>query len=164
MGKTLLMLCLFIFSSSVASATDLVDTLNKKFKKISFPHEEVTAKITIVTPVIYLKGNKKEHDAFRALQVHEKLVSIFKQNGWEKDNQLLTDVIDAGEIELEIGEGMTLKFDKTFRLKAFVHQCDSPMTKYRGGDINEFFTKNVLEEAEECFTYEEKLQGKNYPY
>ena len=148
----------------MANATNLVDTLNKKFKKISFPYEEVTAKISIVTPVNYLKGNKKEFNALRALQIHEKLVSIFKQNGWMKENQVLTDVVDVGKIELEIGEGMSLKFDKTFRLKAFVHQCDSPMRKYRGGDINEFFTKKVMEKAEECFTYDEKLQGKNYPY
>ena len=48
-------------------------------------------------------------------------------------------------------------------LKAFVHQCDYPMRKYRGGDINELF-KRIVEKLEEYFTVDEKLQGKNYPY
>ena len=82
----------FIHTHIKEDAQDLVDSLNKKFKKISFPHEEVTAKITIVTPLLYHRGNKKGHDVLRTLQVQEKLVSIFKQNGWVKENQLLSDI------------------------------------------------------------------------
>ena len=38
------------------------------------------------------------------------------------------------------------------------------MRKYRGGDVNVFFSK-IVEEAEKCFPYDdEKVQGKNYPY
>ena len=59
---------------------------------------------------------------------------------------------------------MNLKLKETLRLKAYVYQCDMPMHKYRGGSLDEFFKKDVLEKAEQCFTYNEKLQGKNYPY
>lgn len=153
-----------LLSSGSAMATTLVDTLTKRFKKIEFPHDEVTAVIHLETKVNYLRGNTKEQDVMRSMLVQEKAVDTFKQNGWRMDDQLQTGVIDAGKIEFEVGEGMTLKFDQTLRLKAYVHQCDSPMHKFRGGDINEFFTKQVLEKAEECFTYDEKLQGKNWPY
>jgi hypothetical protein len=164
------LICLFFTAATFSvsapgvQATTLTDTLTKKFKKIEFPHDEVIAVIHLKTKVNYLRGNAKEQDIMRSMLIQEKAVDTFKQAGWQVDDQLQTGTVDAGKIEFEVGEGMTLKFDQTLRLKAYVHQCDSPMHKYRGGDINEFFTKQVLEKAEECFTYDEKLQGKNYPY
>ena len=152
-----------LFSVSLADATTLVDTLNKTYKKSSFPHDTVQVRITIQTPITYLSGNNKSQDANRSLMVHEKLVDTFKSNGWSNEDKLLTNVLDAGIVELELGEGMSLQLDKTLRLKAFVHQCESPMFKYRGGDITEFFNK-IIEKSEYCFTYDEHLQGKNWPY
>ena len=158
------LLAIFILWGQIATATTLVDTLNKKFKKIDFPYDEVTVQITITTKLYYLRGNRNQTDFFKTLRIHEKLVHIFRKNGWFPDNPLLTDVIDVGKIELEIGEGMNLKSKRLLRLKAFVHQCDHPRKKYRGGDINEFFENTVLKKAEKCFTYDEGLQGRNYPY
>ena len=167
MLKSLISLCtitLLFLSASLASATTLSDTLNKRFKKISYPNDEVVASITLQTEIPDISGDRIKDSVLLAYKTQAKLVSIFKQNGWQKADMLLVDSIDAGVIELELGKGMNLKFKDTLRLKAYVYQCDMPMHKYRGGSIDEFFQKDVLEKAEECFTYDEKLQGKNYPY
>ena len=155
---------IFLFCSSPAAATTLVDTLNKHFKKISYPNDEITAQMTLQTEIPEISGDKSEDSFLLAYKVQAKLVSVFKKNGWKADDQLQVDPIDAGLIELKLGKGMNLKFKETLRLKAFVYQCDMPMHKYRGGKLEKFFKKDVLEKAEECFTYDEKLQGKNYPY
>ena len=147
-----------MFSGSSANATTYVSTLNKEFKTIAFPYDDITVTIHIETKLHYLKGNSKKKDIVRTLQIHEKAVSIFTQNGWNSNNQLLIDTVDVGKIQLEVGEGMNLKFEETLRLKAFVHQCDFPMTKYRGGDISKFFENTVLKKVEKCLTYNEKLQ------
>jgi hypothetical protein len=42
----LLSFALFIFYSSLATATTLVDTFDKKFKKINSPNDEVSVKIS----------------------------------------------------------------------------------------------------------------------
>ena len=92
------------------------------------------------------------------------MVSTFMNSGWQTDDQLQIDPIDAGLIELKPEDGLNLEQKPRLHFKAFVYQCDQPMKKYRGENIDEFFRKKVLEKAEGCFTYEEKLQGKNYPY
>lgn len=166
MQKYFILLCLITFlllSVSLVSATTLVDSLNKHFKKISYPSDEVVVKITIQTEIPDIFGESKKESVLLAYRTQAKLVSVFQQNGWN-DNPLLINDIDAGIIELELGKGMNLKLKETLRLKAYVHQCDMPMHKYRGGSIDKFFEKEVLEKAEQCFTYDEKLQGKNYPY
>lgn len=152
----ILIIC-FLYGSQV-HATTFVDTLHKKFKRSSFPYEEVTAIISIETKLHHLKGNDIKQDFFQVLQIHRKAVDIFTRNGWRTDGEFKIDTINAGKIELEVGEGLNLKLNKTLRLKAFVHQCDWPMKKYRGGDIDEFFRNSVLEKAEKCFTHDEKLQ------
>ena len=167
MPKSLISLCtitLLLLSVSLASATTLSDTLKKRFKKISYPNDEVVASITLQTEIPDIPGDRIKDSVLLAYKTQAKLISVFKQNGWQEADTLLVDSIDAGLIELELGKGMNLKFKDTLRLKAYVHQCDMPMHKYRGGSIDEFFLKQVLEKAEECFTYDEKLQGKNYPY
>lgn len=40
--------------------------------------------------------------------------------------KLLINTIDAGKIELEIGEGVNLRFNETLWLKAFVHHVINP--------------------------------------
>ncbi|GEM_PF-5428022 len=167
MPKSFISLCtisLLFLSVSLASATTLSDTLNKSFKKISYPNDEVVASITIQTEIPDISGHRIKDSVLLAYKTQAKLVSVFKQNGWHKADELLADSIDAGLIELELGKGMNLKFKETLRLKAYVYQCDMPMHKYRVGNIEKFFEKDVLEKAEECFTYDEKLQGENYPY
>ena len=167
MGKSFISLGTITFlllSVSLASATTLVDTLNKRFKKISYPNDEIVASITLQTEIPDISGDHTEDSVLLAYKIQAMLVSVFKQNGWQAEDALLVDSINAGLIELELDKGMNLKLKETLRLKAFVHQCNMPMHKYRGGSLDEFFQKQVLGKAEQCFTYDEKLQGKNYPY
>jgi hypothetical protein len=163
MIKVVLCACLLFFcQTSVASATELTDTLTRGFKKIEHPQEEVVVKIAINTQLTHLSGNNKNQEVVQAYDIHKKLLYTLKQNGWADKPLALADV-DVGKVEVELGEGMSMKMKKTFRMKAFIHQCDMPMRKYRGGDVDEFFKKIVVD-AEECFTHDEKLQGRNYPY
>ena len=158
----ILLVCLF--APQFTFATTLSDSLIKRFKTISYPEKEVTAQITLQTEIPEISGDRIEDSVLLAYNTQAKLVSVFKKNGWQADDPLQVDMIDAGVIELELGKGMNLKRKETLRLKAYVYQCDMPMHKYRGGKIEKFFEKDVLEKAEQCFTYDEKLQGKNYPY
>ena len=155
---------ILFLSACPVFATSLSDSLIKRFKTISYPEKEVIARITLKTEVPQIKGDRMEDSVLFAYKVQSKLVSVFKKNGWHTDDPLQVDPIDAGVIELELGKGMNLKFKETLRLKAYIYQCDMPMHKYRGGNLDKFLQKDVLEKAEECFTYDEKLQGKNYPY
>ncbi|MCF6267094.1 MAG: hypothetical protein L3J57_11175 [Desulfuromusa sp.] len=157
-------LCLMFTPVNFASATTLVDSLNKQFKRFNYPHEPVTTRITLQTEIPEIVGDRTEDTVLLAYKAQAKLVSVFQNNGWQPEDTLLADVIDVGLIELKLGKGMNLKFKETLRIKVFVHQCDFPMHKYRGGNIEKFFAGQVLEKAEECFTADEKLQGKNYPY
>ena len=155
---------ILFLSACPVFATTLSDSLIKRFKTISYPEKEVVVRITLKTDVPKIEGDRIEDSVLLSYKVQSKLVSVFKKNGWNTDNPLQVDIINAGLIELELGKGMNLKFKDTLRLKAYVYQCDMPMHKYRGGNIEKFFEKQVLEKAEQCFTYDEKLQGKNYPY
>lgn len=157
-------LCLTLLTVDFAGATTLVDSLNKQFKRFDYPHETVTARITLQTEIPDIVGDRLEDSVLLAYKIQAKLVSVFKKNGWQPEDSLLTDVLDAGLVELEVDKGMNLKFGETLRLKAFVYQCDFPMRKYRGGSIEKFFEGQVLEKEEECFTADEKLREKNYPY
>ena len=145
-------------------ATTLSDSLIKRFKTIGYPEKEVVARITLKTDIPQIEGDRIEDSVLFAYKVQSKLVSVFKKNGWNTDDPLQVDFIDAGVIELKLGKGINLKFKETLRLKAYVYQCDTPMHKYRGGNLDKFFEKDVLEKAEQCFTYDVKLQGKRYPY
>ena len=154
----ILFMIIFYGYGTPGNTTTLIDTLNKQFKKQTFPFNKITTIISIETKVDDLSGPTPKKTLFRTFQIHKKAVNTFIQNGWNTNSQFFIDTINVGKIELKIGEGMNLKFDKTLRLKAFVHQCDHPMKKYRGGDINEFFRNKVLKKAEECLKYNNQLQ------
>lgn len=139
-----------------ANATSLVETMQKQFKKNDLFLETVIVKITVSTQVAYLKGNRRKNDFLRALKIHNNLIHVFKQNGWNKDRGFSENMVDGGLIELEIGEGMNLKFEEMLRLKAFIYPCESPMNKYRGGELGEFFKKVVIR-TEKCLTEKLKL-------
>jgi len=87
-----------------------------------------------------------------------------EEKGWKPEDPMQVDIVDAGEIQLETGRGMDLKFKETLRLKAFLSPCDNRMVKYRGGSVDKFFKETVIKKTERCLTYEEHLQGENYPY
>lgn len=167
MARRTFSLCILIaplLLASIASATTLSDSLVKRFKTIDLPHQEVTARIVLTTDVPRLDGERNEDTVLLAYRTHAKLVSVFRNNGWQADDPLLIEVIDAGSISLLLDLGMNLKLKETLRLQAYVYPCDPPLFNYRGGSLEQFFQKQVLEKAEQCFTYDEKLQGKNYPY
>jgi len=161
-NKTIFLIIASVFWASSAFAMEITDTLVKQMEESNFPHEKKMVKIRIVTKVDYLRGNEKSEDFERARKIHEMLVRNLGKAKWTKD-KYATDDIDAGTIELEIGEGLTLDLEQSLRLKVFIHQCSEPMRKYRGGDINEFFAK-IIKESEECLTYDNNLKGPNWPY
>ena len=167
MPKGFISLCtilILLFSASLTNATTLSDSLTKHFKTIDYPEKVVAARITLKTNIPQIEGDSVEDSVLFAYKTQSKLVSTFKNHGWQTDDPMQVDMIDAGVIELDLGKGMNLKFKDTLRLKAYIYQCDMPMHKYRGGSLDQFFEKDVLGKAEECFIYNEKLQGKNYPY
>jgi len=145
------MILFALYFNTHVFATEVTDMMVKKFKDISFPHSEKIVRIQVETPVIYLPGKSKERDIIHTVQVHEKIVSVLGKNGWRQKDDLLTDYIDGGKLEVELAEGMNLKLETTQRLKLFLHMCDSPMRKYRGGDLDEFLVK-AIERAEYCLT------------
>ena len=159
---TVCMAAILCFGAS-AMAMEITDTLNKKFKSLNYPYEEETVRLRIKTEMKYLKGNKKEYDELRAIKMQQKVVRVFKQNGWCKDDPLLIESIDGGLVEIVPGEGMDMKFKKTNRLSIFIHMCNFPKRKYRGGDLDEYLNQ-IIEDAEKCLTSDNKLQGKNCPY
>jgi len=162
MKKVIFLIVALTLWTISASAMEISDTLTRQMEESNFPYEKKTVKIRIVTKVDYLRGNEKSEDFERARKIHEMLVRNFGKNKWTKDKYAMDD-IDAGIIELEIGEGLTLDLEQSLRLKVFIHQCSEPMRKYRGGDINEFFGK-IIKESEECLTYDNNLKGPNWPY
>jgi len=159
-----LLLWTILFFTTPSSATEIVDSLDKTFKTIGYPEEEVVVRIAIKTQLLEERGERLEDTYLQAMKVHRKLLSMMMKKGWEQEDPLLIDVIEVGDIQLVTGRGMNLKFQETLRLKAFLSPCDNYMVKYRGGSIDKFFKKTVIEKSEECFTYEEHLQGGNYPY
>ncbi len=165
--KKVTLIVVFLLAVAVSSpavwAMEITDTLSKDFKSTHYPFEEQTVRILIRSEIEYLRGNKKEYDELRTIRMQQKVVSVFKQNGWRKDDPLLVETIGGGLVEIVIGEGTDLKLRKTNRLSLFLNMCDHPKRKYRGGDLNEFLNR-IIEEAEDCLTYEYRLQGKNYPY
>jgi hypothetical protein len=54
---------------------------------------------------------------FRVWDVHKKLIHTFNQNGWA-DKPLAVADIDVGKIDVELGEGVSLKMKKTHRMKS----------------------------------------------
>lgn len=160
----LILFCVVLLLPMTTEATELVDRLDKTFKTTGYPESEVVARMAIRTTITEERGKHLENTYLLAMQVHRKMVSVMEKSGWGQENPLLIDVINAGDISLEPGRGMNLKFKETFRLKAYLEPCDGMMVKYRGGSVEKFFQKTVIEKAEECLTYEKHLQGRNYPY
>ena len=164
MHYIVMFLCWIVLSPTLSLATELVDQLDKQFKTAGYPEEEVVVRMAIKTQILEERGERLEDTYLQAMKVHRKLLSMMEKNGWGQEDSLLIDVIETGGIQLVTGLGMNLKFKETLRLKAYLSSCDGTMVKYRGGSIDKFFQKTVIEKAEDCFTYEEKLQGRNYPY
>ncbi|MBM9514875.1 hypothetical protein [Desulfogranum marinum] len=158
--KIILLLFLLPITSN---ATTLNDTLIKDFKEEHYPYEEVIATINLQTNLKYLQGNSQQQDFFRALKTHEKMVYHYLKNGWSRSNQLNINTINAGLVELVLNEGMTFQAKTTYRISAFIHICNKPHWKYRGGNIDEYF-KKVVSRTEKCLIQVENLQGPNYPY
>ena len=165
-NKTILLLIAFVLNAVLVPeimATELLDTLNKRFKDIGYPYAEKVIRMQVVTGMNYMQSNQREPVILQTVKTHEKVVSVLKKNGWQEDDPMLTDYIHGGKIEIVLEEGMNLKFKKTNRMYIYLHMCDQQRRKYRGQDINEFLNK-IIEDAEYCLTYENRLQGKNYPY
>ena len=148
---------------TISVATELLDTLNKRFKDTGYPYVEKVIRMQVVTGMNYMQSNQREPVILQTVKTHEKVVSVLRKNGWQEDDPMLTDYIHGGKIEIVLEEGMNLKFKKTNRMYIYLHMCDQQRRKYRGQDINEFLNK-IIEDAEYCLTYENRLQGKNYPY
>ena len=159
-----ILFCVVLLLPMATEATELVDSLDKTFKTAGYPESEVVVRMAIRTLITEEHGERLEDTYLQSMKVHRKLHSMMEKNGWGQEDPLLIDVIDAGDIQLVTGRGMNLRFKETLRLKAYLSSCDGTMVKYRGGSIDKFLQKTVIEKAEDCFTYEERLQGRNYPY
>jgi len=159
-----ILFCVALLLPMTTEATELVDRLDKTFKTARYPESEVVVRMAIKTSITEEYEEHLEDTYLQAMKAHRKLLLMMKKNGWRQEDPLSIDVIDVGDIQLVTGRGMNLKFKETLRLKAFLSPCDGYMVKYRGGSVDKFFQKTVIEKTEECFTYEEKLQGRNYPY
>lgn len=155
---------LILLMAAPATATTLVDSLQKRFKKLDYPNEDVTVRITLQTHLSDKVGNQTDESVLLVYRTHAKLVSVFRNNGWTGDDPLRIDGIDVGVIDLIPGPLGHGNHKGNLRLQAYVYACDPPDFKYRGGSLDAFFQKQLLEKAEQCFTYDEQLQGKNYPY
>lgn len=148
---------LLVLPGNVLAGMSLSTKLHKSFKKIAYPHEAQVVGIEIDTKVDYLPGNDKSADLARAGKVHEMLVREFNEAGWREDD-LAADDVTSKNVEIAIGEGLTLNLEESLRLKAFINQCSSPMRKYRGGDVRAFFANEVVGESEYCVTYDNQLE------
>ncbi len=143
---------------------NLSTTLHKTILGIEYPYNEHNVRLEVVTKVDCQTGNRKSDDFEQARKIHEILVQEYAKTGWKED-ELAKDDLDAGKVELVIDEGMNLRFEKTLRMKAYLYQCgDWPMHKYRGGDVREFFGKEVVKKSEACFTQKNGLQWPGWPY
>lgn len=160
----ILSVALLLYACSSVYATTLTDTLIKRFKTDGYPEKEVHARITLKTQIPDIEGDQVEASVLLAYRTQAKLVTVFKTAGWGSNDPMLVDTLDAGVVELELDKGMNLKLKETLRLKAYVYQCEFPERKYRGGSLEKFLEKDVMEKAEVCFVRDEKLQGKGYPY
>lgn len=157
-------LCLALTTVNFACATTLSDSLVKRFKTISYPEQDVIARINLQTTIPSVRGGKVGDAVLLAYKLQSKLVATFNKAGWLHDDQVQIDPIDAGLIEIKPEEGLNLQHKPRLQFKAYVYQCDMPMHKYRGENLKNFFEKQVLKKAEQCFTYDQRLQGENYPY
>jgi len=157
--KGLLAVLLLLAAAAPCRATDLVDVLRKHFKEQVFPFRERVVEIRVRTPVRYLDGNRRRDDALCTLAVHERLLRVLGRNGWRpvEDREPMPEPLDGGVLEMEVGEGADLRLRRTLRIKTFLHMCERPLRKYRGGDLDAYFQR-VVERAEECLTYDYRLQ------
>jgi hypothetical protein len=154
-----LVVALMAVTSGLARAEDidLSSTLHKTFKEQAFPHNYRSVGIKIVTKADYLAGNRESADFERARKVHKLLIGEYKKAGWKEDKLAVDDIVSK-DVELAIDEGLSLNFEQTLRMKAYLQQCSAPMRKYRGGNIGEFFAKEVVAESEYCVTYDNVLE------
>ena len=151
------MVLFLCFTGNALAGMSLSTKLHKPFKELAYPHAEKIVGIEIDTKVDFLEGNKKSDDLDRAGKIHEMLIRVYNKAGWKED-ELATDDVTSKNVEIVIGEGMTLKFEETLRLQAFINQCPDPFQKYRGGDIRSFFADKVVGESEYCVTYDNQLE------
>ena len=111
MPKSTIFLCTalcILLSCSLASATTLSDTLIKTFKTIELYPKEVTATITLATNIPPANTGTTEEAVMLAYKLQAKMVSVFKKGGWQEDDQLQIDPLDAGLVELKIDNEMEL--------------------------------------------------------
>jgi len=166
MKKTmfLALMIMAVVSHEALADMKLSSTLHKVNLEVEYPYNERNVRLEVVTRVDYQTGNRKSDDFDQARKIHEILVQEYTKTGWKED-ELAMDELDAGKVELVIDEGMNLRREKTLRMKAYLYQCgDLPMHKYRGGDIREFFGKEVVKKSEEFFTQNNGLQWPGWPY
>jgi len=148
----------FVFDNvAMAEDVNLFTSLHKTFRATAYPREYKMVGIKIVTRADHLPGNRESAEFERARKIHKMLVFAFNRIGWKED-ALATDDIVSKDVEVVIGEGLSFDTGATLRLKAFNQQCSAPMKKYRGGDLNDFFSVEVVAEAEYCVSYDNRLE------
>lgn len=161
MGRMACLLAVVLFVGLTGPAwaedIDLSTTLHKNFKEQAFPHNYRSVGIRIVTKADYLAGNRESADFERARKVHKMLIGEYKKAGWKEDKLAVDDIVSK-DVEVAIDEGLGLNFEETLRMKAYLQQCSAPMRKYRGGNVGEFFAKEVVAESEYCVTYDNVLE------
>ena len=73
-------------------------------------------------------------------------------------------MLKVNSIVLEPAQRSNLKSLEDLRFRAYLYACDFPVRKYRGGNIDHFFQRDIVDKAEDCFAHDYDLQGRNYPY
>jgi hypothetical protein len=81
-------------------ATTLFDSLFKHFKTIDFKEKEVVVIITLLNNIIQFDRDRAEDSVLFAYKIQPKLVDMYIKYGWQVDDSLQVDPIDAGVIEL----------------------------------------------------------------
>ncbi len=152
----LMILAVVLSVGSASAKMELVTPVYKVYKTLDFPHDIKIVMISVVTRVDYLRGNEKASDFERARQLHTLLVSEYKKTGWNEEDFTVED-LDVGNVEMVITEGLSLKWEKTLRMKVFLYMCKNPMKKYRGEDVKEFFKNKVVSKSVEAFTHDYRL-------
>lgn len=154
-----------LFIAHAQAGTLLTDTLYKDIEEANRPFRPRKVKIEVVTVLDGASDSRTDREAFEvARKVHENAVREFNKNGWHEDRLAVEDV-DAGRVEIMIGQGMNLKLKETLRIQTMIRQCGGRGNRiYRGGDVGEYFRKEVALEAEDCLARKNGLKWIGWPY
>jgi hypothetical protein len=151
-GFILLLVLLVPFT---VSAVEVSQTLEKVFTTNTWPREDKLVKIRLVGYPKYLKGNTRRHDNHVIVQVIDNAAKTWIENGWAYPGGVNLSGLnekDAGNINIDVGEGMTLNLKKSFMMKSTVHIVKKRNVRYYRGKNNEDFKmywNNIIEEVEE---------------